>query len=67
MALKAKLVLHHDDPPCEARLEDGRCPECRYVPDMQSTCFRFYCPKCDRLLKKLKCPGCGQSFERPGR
>jgi len=62
---KAKLVLHHDDPPCEVRLEDGFCPECKFTPDMQSTCFHFYCPTCDCPLDKLKCPKCGQTFERP--
>lgn len=42
--MEAKLVMHHDDPPCEARLElDGRCPECKLHPDMQSTCFYYYC------------------------
>jgi len=63
---KAKLVLHHDDPPCAERLErSGRCPACHLHPDMQSTCFHFYCPSCDRPLDKMKCPGCGQTFERP--
>ncbi len=63
---KAKLVLHHDDPPCQARLdENGYCRECGLTPDMQSTCFHFYCPSCDRPLKKLRCPACGQTFERP--
>lgn len=64
--LKAKLILHHDDPPCEARLDaGGSCPKCRIHPDMQSTCFHFYCPTCDLPLRKLKCPKCGQTFERP--
>ena len=64
---EAKLVLHHDDPPCTARLEEsGRCPECHFHPDMQSTCFYFYCPSCDVLLPKdLKCLKCGQTFKRP--
>lgn len=63
---KANQVLHHDDPPCEARLErSGRCPKCEYRPDMQSTCFWFYCPSCDVPLKKMRCPSCRQAFERP--
>ena len=64
---KAKLVLHHDDPPCTARLEDnGYCRKCRLHPDMQSTCFYFYCPTCNvRLRKDMKCPQCGQAHERP--
>ena len=36
---KADMVLHHNDPPCTARLENGFCPECKFVPDMQNTCF----------------------------
>ena len=63
--LKAKMVLHHDDPPCAARLNNGYCTECKFVPDMQSTCLYFYCPSCDCHLKNLKCPRCGQTFEKP--
>lgn len=63
--MKAKLVLHHDDSPCEARLVNGFCPECKFVPDMQSTYFWYYCPSCDVPLKKLKCPQCEKIFERP--
>ena len=60
------LVLHHDDPPCTARLdEDGTCPACGFVPDTQSTCLRYYCPACDCLLRNLACPQCGQTFSRP--
>lgn len=69
MTAKAKMVLHHDDPPCTARLtthEGGRwCPKCKLHPDMQSTCFYFYCPHCDVRLKKIKCPRCGQVFKSP--
>ena len=64
---KADLVLHHDDPPCEARLKEGYCPECRLRPDMQSTCLWPYCPSCKIPLRKLRCPGCGQDFENPCR
>ena len=64
---KADLVLHHDDPPCEARLKEGYCPECRLRPDMQSTCLWPYCPSCKVPLRKLRCPGCGQDFENPCR
>jgi len=64
---KAKLVLHHDDPPCAERLDkDGSCPTCRFIPDMQSTALLLYCPACDVPLKKgLKCPRCGQTFKSP--
>jgi len=64
---KAKLVLHHDDSPCTARLTpNGACPECKFIPDMQSTCFYFYCPKCDcHLGDAMQCPKCKQTFERP--
>lgn len=62
---KAKMVLHHDDPPCTARLDNGFCTKCDLTPDMQSTCFYFYCSSCDIRLKKLKCPQCGQVFKSP--
>lgn len=60
---EAKGVLHHDDPPCAARLEKGFCPRCKFLPDTQSTCLRFYCPVCDVLLEKSQCPKCKQDFE----
>ncbi|HXV27145.1 MAG TPA: hypothetical protein VD862_03950 [Candidatus Paceibacterota bacterium] len=60
---KPELVLHHDDSPCSARLNSGFCPECGYVPDMQSTCFYFYCTSCHVPLDKLTCPQCGQAYE----
>lgn len=60
---KPKLVLHHDDPPCEERLEpDGHCEKCKIHPDMQSTCLWSYCPTCDVPLKKMKCPQCKRKF-----
>ena len=62
---KVKFVLHHDDPPCTARLNDGFCQKCHLRPDMQSTCLYLYCPSCNRRLKKLKCPKCGQAFKHP--
>jgi hypothetical protein len=62
--MQAKWVLHHDDPPCTARLIDGFCPECKRFPDMQSTCFYFYCPNCDIRLKEMECPKCKQTFKR---
>ncbi len=35
-------VLHHDDPPCSARLRaDGYCTACRIIPDMQSLALRM--------------------------
>jgi len=65
-AAKAILVLHHDDPPCTARLNpDGYCPECRYHPDMQSKCFYYYCPNCQIPLKDMACPVCQQTYEKP--
>lgn len=31
-------VIHHDDPPCDMRLDaSGKCPKCQLVPDTQST------------------------------
>lgn len=61
---KAKLVLHHDDPPCQVRLIDGYCDECKLTPDMQSTCFYYYCPVCDVRLVKMKCPACEKTFDK---
>ncbi len=58
----AKLVLHHDDPPCEARLVDGRCLKCDLIPDMQSTSLYRYCPDCDVPLKNMQCPKCRNIF-----
>lgn len=63
---KAKMVLHHDDPPCDARLVgNGFCLECELFPDMQSTCLIAYCPSCDCPLKNMKCPKCNQTFVMP--
>lgn len=60
------MVLHHDDPPCRERLEpNGDCKECGVHPDMQSTCFYFYCQICGIILKKMKCSECGRVFEHP--
>ena len=67
---KAKWVLTHDDGKCSdgkrnTVLIDGFCPVCRFVPDMQSTCFVFHCPFDDvRLDKDGKCPTCKKSFDR---
>ncbi len=63
--MKAKTVLHHDDPPCTARLDNGFCRECGLTPDTQSICFYFYCPSCDCPLANLKCPKCKRTFKRP--
>jgi len=63
MMKKAKLVAHHDDPPCTARLTYGRCNRCNLIPDMQSICLYAYCPKCDCSLTKMRCPGCKQTFK----
>ncbi len=61
---EAKLVLHHDDPPCDKKLRrDGFCDHCQLHPDMQSTCFHSYCPRCDVELKKMKCPTCNEEFK----
>ena len=63
---KAKMVTHHDDPPCKARLKDnGDCLACNCHPDMQSKQLWPYCPLCDCPLKKMKCPNCGQTFKIP--
>jgi hypothetical protein len=63
---KAKLVMHHDDPPCEERLINGCCEKCQCHPDMQSTCLWSYCPTCDVPLQKMKCPKCLKIFEKQG-
>ncbi len=63
---KAKAVLHHDDPPCNERLDSSNyCLACRLYPDTQSVCIYFYCPKCDCKLKKMKCPQCKKVFVNP--
>lgn len=62
----AKKILYHDDPPCQARLdENGDCPDCKTHPDMQSLAIWHYCPTCDLPLKKLCCPKCKKAFEKP--
>lgn len=62
---KARWVLHHDDPPCESKLDKrGDCPACGLHPDTQSTAFHFYCPDCDVPLDRFKCPRCGETFSR---
>lgn len=63
---KPELVRHHDDPPCTARLENGRCPKCKLHPDTQSTCFYFYCRTCHAPLNKnMRCPLCTQKYQNP--
>ena len=63
-ALKPERVFHHNDPPCTARLINGFCSECRYVPDTQSICFYFYCPGCKMRLEEMKCPTCKRVFKQ---
>ncbi|OGF28215.1 hypothetical protein A2303_00245 [Candidatus Falkowbacteria bacterium RIFOXYB2_FULL_47_14] len=61
---KAKKVLHHDDPPCTARLSPcGHCRKCGITPDMQSTCIYMYCPACDVPLENKQCPKCKTNYE----
>ena len=61
----AKKALHHDDPPCEAKLDErGDCPVCKLHPDMQSTAFHFCCPDCDVPLLRMRCPDCGTKFRK---
>lgn len=63
MTRRPKNVLHHDDPPCEGRLDRfGRCEECGIVPDMQSTCLIHCCPDCNERLKDSQCPKCLKKF-----
>lgn len=62
MVEKGKRVMHHDDPPCTARLDDGFCNKCNVLPDMQSLAIYLYCPKCDCVLIKLECPKCKKFF-----
>ncbi len=59
----AVRVLHHDDPPCTARLKDGYCESCELRPDMQSTALYPYCPKCDIPLKSSRCSDCKKNFK----
>lgn len=67
LGVEAKMVLHHDDHPCRARLMNGFCSDCGFAPDMQSTCLLPYCPSCSVLLKfkNMQCPQCLQLFVRP--
>ncbi|MFH0891252.1 MAG: hypothetical protein V1867_00560 [Candidatus Falkowbacteria bacterium] len=61
---KAKMVPHHDDPPCTDRLSPcGYCHKCGLTPDMQSTCLYPYCPDCDTPLKNMRCPKCKTIYE----
>ncbi len=66
---QAKWVLTHDDGKCangqvNTVLENGYCPVCKYVPDMQSTCFIFHCPTHNvELGKDKKCPTCRTEFD----
>ena len=60
---EAKLVLHHDDSSCTARLENGFCPKCNLRPDMQSTCIYYYCPACDLPLVGNVCPNCRNTYK----
>jgi hypothetical protein len=61
--MKAKLELHHDDYPCTNKLDGNFCHECQLTPDMQSTCFYYYCPKCNVKLKHMEYPLCNETFE----
>lgn len=57
--MQAKLVMHHDDPPCEERLDaNGDCQKCKVHPDTQSVSYYCYCPNCDVKLKNMICPVC---------
>ncbi|HBM45941.1 MAG: hypothetical protein UT05_C0001G0082 [Parcubacteria group bacterium GW2011_GWF2_38_76] len=61
---KAKMVAHHDDPPCREKLEDDHyCPKCKLYPDSQSICFHSYCPDCEVPLKEMRCPKCKKKFK----
>lgn len=61
----ARLVLCHDDPPCEEPLVKGHCRTCDITPDTQSKCLIPYCPKCNIRLERMECPNCKKSFEQP--
>jgi hypothetical protein len=62
--MKPKYILHHDDPPCNARLTPrGDCKECGLHPDMQSTSLWPYCPNCDTPLKNMTCPRCNRTYK----
>lgn len=67
LLIRAKKVMHHDDPPCNARLGlDGFCSHCHIIPDMQSLQLWAYCPDCDIPLgSEFKCSKCGKMFANP--
>ncbi len=61
--MNATLILHHDDPPCYGVIGGfGNCLECGIIPDMQSTCFWYCCPKCGEKLENLLCEKCNEQF-----
>ncbi|MFH1667693.1 MAG: hypothetical protein ABH884_01545 [Candidatus Komeilibacteria bacterium] len=63
MSTRATAVFYHDDPPCNARLEDdGTCKHCKVHPDTQSKCIYYHCPKCGVRLIKMRCPECQRVF-----
>lgn len=62
---QSKAVCHHNEPPCNARLdEDGYCPSCKFAPDSQSVVVHYYCPECDVQLQNGQrwCPDCGNTY-----
>lgn len=64
---RAIFVVHHDDPPCEARLtRRGYCEACKLYPDTQSKQLWYYCPDCDVPLREMSCPDCGTAYDKPG-
>lgn len=61
-----QLIPHHDDPPCETRLDQsGFCPNCEHTPNKENTALRFYCSECKVLLGDMKCPRCNRIFTHP--
>jgi hypothetical protein len=71
--VRAAFVLTHDDGACQPGVyntplitkDGGRyCPVCKIHPDMQSTCFVYYCPNDMIPLKGDTCPKCKNKFIR---
>ncbi len=52
--MKAKKAFYHDDPPCQALLNQAThdCEKCSIHPDTQSKAIGYHYPICNILLQK---------------